>query len=589
MRLFAELGRHLDPPDRRQGSWQRQGPKPVPVDLVQGRPVQSPRTAADHRTTAQDAGRDRRKDRCGRSIGINKAEDNALDTLADARCRHRRQLQRQAPGASSTNLKSIGVGPKSPTRVVVFSERIATLDWLSRGRPRRPRPEARPGAHVLHGGMADVKQMDVIEEFGLADAPVRLLFTGDMASEGVNLHRQCHHLIHFDLPWSLITIEQRNGRIDRYGQTHSPDIRALVLQPDHPDCTGDVRILSRLLEREHTAHKAFGESASLLGLHSAELEEEDITKKLRDRVDPDTAIPEKPEKEFDLLTLLSGATGSEEVPTFDVPSLFGSDNDFVEEALRFAFDEADHSLDIRREADDPNFLSLVPPKDLANRFRALPQSYLAEQRITERLRLTGTRHAAEGALAAARASTNSQWPTVGHLSPLHPMLDWLVDKVFANVGRNEAPVLVADVDRPTFAILGSYSNGRGQPQLVEWMSVSVGADGALVSDLFATLSRARVHATMANPGADVPIDTYMGLIPTAVEAARHELDARQEKYASSSTRCSTPRANVSTSGEKDRSNSRSSSTTPARTRAADRSATPTSRASSTTPPRSSNR
>ncbi|WP_418606648.1 helicase-related protein [Georgenia sp. SUBG003] len=55
--------------------------------------------------------------------------------------------------------------------------------------------------------------------------------TGDVASEGVNLHTQCHQLIHFDIPWSLIRIEQRNGRIDRYGQRHRPQITTLLLQP----------------------------------------------------------------------------------------------------------------------------------------------------------------------------------------------------------------------------------------------------------------------------------------------------------------------------------------------------------------------
>ena len=216
-----------------------------------------------------------------------------------------------------------------------------------------------------------------------------MLLTGDMASEGVNLHRQCHHLIHFDLPWSLITIEQRNGRIDRYGQRHSPDVRALLLNPDHPHLNGDVRIFTKLLQREHEAHRAFGDSSSLLGVHTEALEEEAVMASLRAGTDPDEAIPAEPTAAFDLMAVLSGATGTQAVPVHRPPSLFESDSAFVDEALRQAFDDADTTMGLRRDPGDETFLSLVPPKDLIARMRALPRSYLAEQRVAERLKLTG--------------------------------------------------------------------------------------------------------------------------------------------------------------------------------------------------------
>ncbi|MEZ5234480.1 MAG: C-terminal helicase domain-containing protein [Acidimicrobiales bacterium] len=384
---------------------------------------------------------------------------------------------------------------------------------------------------TLHGGMADVKQMDVIEEFGQREAPVRLLFTGDMASEGVNLHQQCHHLIHFDLPWSLITIEQRNGRIDRYGQEHRPDIRALLLTPDHPSL-GDIRIFTRLLQREHEAHKAFGESGSLLGLHDAALEEEAIMRSLEERADPDHVIPAEPQQPFDILTLLAGATGHDPVPLTSTPSLFASDRAFVDEALRAAFGDADRELDIRRETTDPELLSFVPPRDLARRLGALPQSYLSEQRIVERLRVTGDAVVAEHALRRARETKDSMWPEIGHLSPLHPFLDWLTDKVLVAVGRNQAPVLIAEVDEPVVCVQGLYANGQGRPQLVEWLAVtpSSGRGRPQVEDLFAVLDRAGIRDGMANPGVPIDLAPLRKALPAVLAAARDELAGRRQAH-----------------------------------------------------------
>jgi ERCC4-related helicase len=457
------------------------------------------------------------------------AEDTALDVLL-TRAASIDDTSSSKLAALVEQLSAIGVGAKSKTRVVVFSERIATLDWLARTIP------ARLGLtptqiRVLHGGMADVKQMDVIEEFGLADSPMRVLFTGDMASEGVNLHRQCHHLIHFDIPWSLITIEQRNGRIDRYGQTSRPDIRALVQTPDHPRMTGDVRILTRLLEREHQAHKAFGESGSLLGLHTSTLEEEAVMASLRDGTDPDTVIPEQPSKPFDIMVLLAGGAGAQEVPVIEPPTLIGTDRTFVAEALDVAFDDSNRQLDIRREPGDPELISLRPPPDLLRRLRNLPETYLTEQHIADRLRLTGDEAIANDQLARARRSTNSMWPEVGFLSPLHPMIDWLVDKVLVKVGRNEAPVLKANVTSAVFCLQGQYSNGRGQPQLVEWMAVFAGPSGAyMVDDLFATLRRAGVGPSMPNDGNAPDVSLLRGQLPDVIAAGRSELDRRRRGH-----------------------------------------------------------
>ena len=172
-------------------------------------------------------------------------------------------------------LRGIGVSAASPVRAVVFSERVATLGWLADRLTHdlRLKPDQ---VEVLHGGLADDAQQEIVESFKQEHSPIRLLITGDVASEGVNLHRQCHHLIHFDIPWSLIRIEQRNGRIDRYGQRQRPEITTLLLDLTSPQFAGDVRVLASLVRREHEAHLALGDAASLMGRYSVADEEEAI-------------------------------------------------------------------------------------------------------------------------------------------------------------------------------------------------------------------------------------------------------------------------------------------------------------------------
>ena len=68
-----------------------------------------------------------------------------------------------------------------------------------------------------------------------------ILISTDSLAEGLNLQRRCCNLIHLDLPYNPNRLEQRNGRIDRYGQEHDPQIRYLYLAG-----TFEERLLLRL-------------------------------------------------------------------------------------------------------------------------------------------------------------------------------------------------------------------------------------------------------------------------------------------------------------------------------------------------------
>jgi ERCC4-related helicase len=71
-----------------------------------------------------------------------------------------------------------------------------------------------------------------------------ILVSTDATAEGLNLQERCHHLLHLELPYNPNRLEQRNGRIDRYGQTREPQVRYLYLAG-----TFEERILLRLVAK----------------------------------------------------------------------------------------------------------------------------------------------------------------------------------------------------------------------------------------------------------------------------------------------------------------------------------------------------
>ncbi|MEV4344991.1 helicase-related protein [Actinoplanes sp. NPDC049596] len=477
-----------------------------------------------------DAAADAEKDALNRLAGLN------ADVIAKGSAKFARLVDR---------LKDMGVAAGSPERAVVFAERVATLTTLRKQLPKAlglP-PEA---VEILHGGLPDDEQQRIVDAFKQEHTPVRVLVTGDVASEGVNLHAQCHELIHFDIPWSLIRIEQRNGRIDRYGQKFPPRITALLLEPTSDRFAGDIRVLTKLVEKENEAHHALGDVASLMGKYDVKGEEEAIRAVLAGQRDLDDVVrtPDEVLDGDDLSAMFFGFddddddAGQAAVPEDTAPAgsgLYADDVSYLEEALHAAFVDptkplSNNGVAWRRDAAFGT-AELTPPPDLVQRLDVLPQSYLADRRVTEKLVLATTvARGMDRLTEALRDDNGSSWPDAHYLSPLHPVLDWASDRALAGLGRNEVFAVRGDVEDPTVLLLGTLTNRRGQVVSATWLTAAFPAPADLsfaLMEVHPSAAAALAHlgwdTARANPGPVADAAALRRLIEPAVENARKQM------------------------------------------------------------------
>jgi superfamily II DNA/RNA helicase len=135
--------------------------------------------------------------------------------------------------------------------------------------------------------MSDTEQQELVERFGRLDDPMRVLLCSDVASEGLNLHYFCHRLVHFDLPWSLMVFQQRNGRVDRYGQKHQPHIVYLFTEAVNERIKGDLRILEILEQKDEQANLNLGDPSAFLNVYDPDKEAEKVTGFMADGLTPE--------------------------------------------------------------------------------------------------------------------------------------------------------------------------------------------------------------------------------------------------------------------------------------------------------------
>lgn len=481
-------------------------------------------------------------------------------------------------------LKEIGISKKSTKRVVIFSERVPTLKWLQANLTTHLGLKESAVA-MMHGGLTDTEQMELIDEFKREKSDIRVLVTGDVASEGVNLHTQCHDLVHFDIPWSLIRIQQRNGRIDRYGQRERPQIATLLLDTQDVDSIGELRVLTRLIEREHEAHKLLGDASSLMGKHSTRAEEDAIREVLAGQAmfsdvvaDPEDVvsgthsrrakrITEKEQESFDIEALLHSfnAAQAQKAPTQQTPaqqtpnqqlqgqteqvqqtlqtpirtlrsSLYPNEQSYLEDALNLAFLGQEHAspkgggISLKEHREDA-LLEFAPPRDLQRRLDFLPQDYVDYRNVKERILLATTKPRGDALLKAAReGDSEKSWPTATYLGPLHPVTGWAADRAFSRMDQNQIYAVLGDLNEPAVLLLGTLTNERGQVVTSSFIVAQASALGwampttEVVEDPYVWLRSIGLHEDSINTGATALPQDVQEVLAKAVEFASNELD-----------------------------------------------------------------
>ena len=134
----------------------------------------------------------------------------------------------------------------SGEKLVVFTEHKDTLDYLSE---RLANSGYIVGA--IHGGMSVDERREQQGRF--MSGATQILICTDAAGEGINLQK-CRVLINWDIPWNPNRLEQRMGRIHRYGQTQDVVVFNMVAAN-----TREGQVLKKLLGKLDVIRQQIGD------------------------------------------------------------------------------------------------------------------------------------------------------------------------------------------------------------------------------------------------------------------------------------------------------------------------------------------
>ena len=370
-------------------------------------------------------------------------------------------------------------GKKKDERIVVFTERLETMAYLKR-RLQEDFGMSDEQIALFHGSLTDTEQEELVAAFGKEDCPIRVFISSDSGSQGVNLHYYCHRMFNYDIPWSLITLEQRNGRIDRYGQTQTPYIYYLIARSQQANVRSDVAVIEKLMVKEEEVHKTLGDAQSVMSLYSAEKEENAVTKAVKQsnsefmEQEEQTQTQQTRRKRGGFFSLGKNTTPATEHKQLLEPqlSLYKDDMQFYKDLfaqLEYKGSIAHGEVTVV-DAEKP-YIEVAASQELKDVLYDLPREAWPTDRT---FRLCNDKDVVMQSISDSRKQQNAEWARMQTLYDLHPIIHYMLTKLSASVPKEQAFVVKHSMfpqNTAYFLMYGSVANGKGQNLLSKFFLV----------------------------------------------------------------------------------------------------------------------
>ena len=426
-------------------------------------------------------------------IKKNSADEEALTTIANDLEDIMTMGNDSRYIAFREQLKALGwKGKSSDERIVIFTERRRTMDYL-RDRLIQDFKMKEEQICLFHGGLTDTEQEEMVDDFSRGDSKIKVFISSDSGSQGVNLHYYCHIMFNYDLPWSIITLNQRNGRIDRYGQTQDPQIYYLIARSKNPDVRSDMRILEKLKEKEEEVHNTLGDALFVTGLYSAEKEVNATIKAMQNKDEnyleekkdePKESPVEAPKKKGAFFALLKKSTtpAIEHNPQemFEPKmTLYPNDmafyQDLVTELKCISGGLSQHDAEVKNG--EVPYIEIANTNELDEVLYDIPEEAKPKDNV---FRLANDKITLKHYIDDSRKSNDHCWSQFQPLYDLHPIIQYWLTKLTASIPKNQAMVVKSDLFQKGYSyylLYGSQSNKAGQSIISKFFVVKLEKDG----------------------------------------------------------------------------------------------------------------